>query len=1578
MTHDNPTDKPWHRRFTTQRALRGLEAVTHLSTAGAFILTVVLVSTGVASEANLVTAELLSTAGWTATGLLALAVATVTFAYLQRHRRRTPRAVAVGALLLAALGTADLAVNLWTLAQVGWPDSMLPRVWAPGAAVAGAAVVATGRREIATGLRAARDVTPAWSPSPQAVGAVVFAVVLVVSGAGPFAGLGGLAPMDHDGVASAAQGDEEWTVDFGGTVYPQPVIVDGTVYASGGGTTKAINQSTGNVEWSRSLGEVRSAVHVSGNTVYVGVYSDGTLYALDSSNGDTKWQSSVGSSNAVQSSPTVSDGMVFVGSQATDSMYAFDTSTGDKIWEYSAADQIRSSPVVGNGQVYFGSARGNRVYAVDKKSGNLTWDKNIINPFQDVTLSGGKIYVGANEAQSTSNKLYSLDADTGDIVWESQNDINISSSTTVKDGVVYAVNDGATRSDNKMNAFDAQTGEKLWSSSQDLTPYPSDPTVTENGVYVGSDTGGDSGRLRVFDPETGSLLWSDSTVGAYVQDPLVVDGVVYFGAYDGILRAVDTGNPGEFSSGSRIELKTDGYHDNSGVFGHPITGTVTDNGGDPVDGATVSTGTGVSTTTGADGSYELTVENTGTYDLTASTAIDEETQTVDVPDGGTTGVDFSLQSGTVAGVVEDQNGNPVSNATVTTLTYNTKDPNVDINLEELRDIVESPYPPQWENATNQPGVTTEELTVTRENSLQGAVDAADDWDSKRVLMHEPEQWELKGYDWPSNGTVALPRAEMLPPQVVVSADNRPVFSCWAPVGDGLLDGLGQNNVGSQLTNLKKSNCDEITVQRLDPTGAVSSTQTYSSTRTLRFQNGFEDITGLGEANYYNSARPNLEPGIYRVYPEDNSDAAMTYAIAPNADPEKIANNIVNVTNSEIDAKTSYLEEIQAQHDAGNIDIKTTTTNDRGEFSFDIDASVVEEVELRAAKSGTGLETELASGELNRQELATEFEDEIRGQFNTFEKSSVRFSEAEIGNQEFADVCRKMSSVADDLGAPYAGTGSTEVPNPDVTITGQRAPIPEGVSQPVRQCGLLNYAQQALQDPASLLPGLAGDIAEMAQDELEGHYENIVNLLQGNEDLQSVVEDELGRDLPEDPSELDRDEIETVIRDGLDTVDNPTDDIDVGEPDDSPLPDIPGGDDDSDAPSVDDPTEEIADRVNETITREWPITGVDDWEEAGLLIRIDYADGTSETLSRESEYVTLDESAVGPDTIRLEEYPFGEGDSAVANIRLDVSTPQGIGGEETPVRNPTFDGTIPGLDSIRLSDSAPGPSDAVTVGVTPAEQSQFGQLQTVNVTGPQCSRSIQASDGDATFTTCGQGVHRVAATFSNADGVQFTEVLSVNAGNAAQARDPLIRGAAGPTGRFAVAANGLESGRIDVTAGTSEVILTGIVPADADIPNRVKASTTGVDVARDATTTVRIRQGPNEQTIRDRIGVVLHTSAVGNESLLWRNGRPIRNPGDTASSSVEHFNDSTAIDTFTSDTATVRVEVDRDPSIFQEFRHSVQLRFAGIDIPFLSIQPTSWLTTLGSTGDGLPAPVQVGGGPLALLGGGVVAARRVGP
>jgi hypothetical protein len=102
-----------------------------------------------------------------------------------------------------------------------------------------------------------------------------------------------------------------------------------------------------------------------------------------------------------------------------------------------------------------------------------------------------------------------------------------------------------------------------------------------------------------------------------------------------------------------------------------LQGTVTDSGSNPISGANVSvTPIGASTTTGPDGHYTLTLP-VDTYNVTASAfGYLSSTQSASVTDGGTTTLDIHLTSaptGSLSGTVQDNNGNPLANGTVTIL-----------------------------------------------------------------------------------------------------------------------------------------------------------------------------------------------------------------------------------------------------------------------------------------------------------------------------------------------------------------------------------------------------------------------------------------------------------------------------------------------------------------------------------------------------------------------------------------------------------------------------------------------------------------------------------------------------------------------------------------------------------------------------------------------------------------------------------------------------------------------------------------------------------------------------------------------
>ena len=67
------------------------------------------------------------------------------------------------------------------------------------------------------------------------------------------------------------------------------------------------------------------------------------------------------------------------------------------------------------------------------------------------------------------------------------------------------------------------------------TPIESSPVVVKGVMYVGAD----NGRLYAIDTKTGSVLWSVTAGGKVVSSPAVADGLVVFGSEDGDVYGVD-------------------------------------------------------------------------------------------------------------------------------------------------------------------------------------------------------------------------------------------------------------------------------------------------------------------------------------------------------------------------------------------------------------------------------------------------------------------------------------------------------------------------------------------------------------------------------------------------------------------------------------------------------------------------------------------------------------------------------------------------------------------------------------------------------------------------------------------------------------------------------------------------------------------------------------------------------------------------------------------------------------------------------------------------------------------------------
>jgi len=116
------------------------------------------------------------------------------------------------------------------------------------------------------------------------------------------------------------------------------------------------------------------------------------------------------------------------------------------------------------------------------------------------------------------------------------------------DGVVYfGTAHTITPFPNYLNALDASTGDVLW-RYEAAGLVGSRPAVVDGVVYFGMQdtyrgTGEFQGSLYAVDASTGDLIWryetgKDGALGE-VKSPAVVDGVVYFSAYDYHVYALD-------------------------------------------------------------------------------------------------------------------------------------------------------------------------------------------------------------------------------------------------------------------------------------------------------------------------------------------------------------------------------------------------------------------------------------------------------------------------------------------------------------------------------------------------------------------------------------------------------------------------------------------------------------------------------------------------------------------------------------------------------------------------------------------------------------------------------------------------------------------------------------------------------------------------------------------------------------------------------------------------------------------------------------------------------------------------------
>ena len=279
-----------------------------------------------------------------------------------------------------------------------------------------------------------------------------------------------------------------------------------------------------------------------------------------------------------------------------------DDNSGDIIWSYDMIGELDVFPhnlatgsplIVGDvlytltsngvdeGHVNIPSPFSPDFIAVDKNTGELLWESNPVgenvlhgawtNPAYGVINGRAQvIFAGGNGV------IYSLDAETGDLIWEfdcnpkdaewilggrgTRN--NVLATPVIYDNKVYiGVGQDPEHGEapGHFYAIDATgTGDvtdthTLWHrGGEDFYRTMSTAAITDDVLYISSL----SGFLHALDPETGEEFWTYDAFAAVWGSPYVVDGKVFLGDEDGDIVVLRAGQEmeviGEYNLGAAV------------------------------------------------------------------------------------------------------------------------------------------------------------------------------------------------------------------------------------------------------------------------------------------------------------------------------------------------------------------------------------------------------------------------------------------------------------------------------------------------------------------------------------------------------------------------------------------------------------------------------------------------------------------------------------------------------------------------------------------------------------------------------------------------------------------------------------------------------------------------------------------------------------------------------------------------------------------------------------------------------------------------------------------------------------------
>lgn len=285
---------------------------------------------------------------------------------------------------------------------------------------------------------------------------------------------------------------------------------------------------------------IRATPTLSGDTVYVASF-DGSVYALNASDGTKRWQTPLG--EALYAPPVVAEGCLFAGA-LNGRLFTLDAANGKVLWKFQASDQFYQPPSVQNGIVAF--LNGNALHGLNAKTGSKEWANEIFGWARGrVATAEGTFFAG-----DRGGAFKAVEARTGKEKWSSQispkperfgyGGVNGPAEPEV--GGENAFICVSEKDYSALRALSVVTGKENWRQSPegrkpgeyspDFDEGYSRPVYSEGRVYIGAIN--KNVLCYCFDAKNGTVVWRCETgLEWYPHTPAITPKYVLMGTSDG-------------------------------------------------------------------------------------------------------------------------------------------------------------------------------------------------------------------------------------------------------------------------------------------------------------------------------------------------------------------------------------------------------------------------------------------------------------------------------------------------------------------------------------------------------------------------------------------------------------------------------------------------------------------------------------------------------------------------------------------------------------------------------------------------------------------------------------------------------------------------------------------------------------------------------------------------------------------------------------------------------------------------------------------------------------------------------------